>query len=922
MRRGGGVMNIEPRAVSPASLLKLGDGDLESLHSGLHRLWEAEGRKKNEVVFNAHALTEMEAKRRGIKWPEPDDGLATALSKGPTFHEDRLKAIKAKLPELIVLNPNWASLTGSSLYSAPDRQPNDVDIVVPPGLDSGAYLKLQRAIVEAADRPVQLITENNGSSWAHAPLYRLVAQLIPGNGIVRPDEGTEVESMLYKGLIEDEDKIVPGKAHAIYEAGGEFDNGEEDEVTEWGMNALVDGVPVYVQEKYDGQRLVVHKDGEKVWIFTGDSGRDRAETLKPVADLVRKLPFDKLILDAEFVQMKGSIPLPRVEMLWIINGKEWQGGATVQLNVHDVTYQGDKNMAVKPYSERIGWLLDNRSKLTASGPGARMQIAPTRVARDKGQLLDAVIWASLQEGSEGAMLKRGDYPYKIQGANQGVVKYKVLLEIDGAIIGYKKQPAPRPAGEKWSREQALAKLPGLLRDSDTYLLRIALDYKGRKIAVERDGAVGPGDLELDWSEEKQEWTGTDGPESWKMAPGWSDRKEGDVPYGSTYAVKLDSPPKFGEIVTISPAKVQVFSRDSAGSIPADFKPEAFDPKLYGLAWEFPRVRNTKPDKTKPGDLIEVLRRAGGAMIPRTKAVKFASCQRLRKQATMEHYLNYPTDGEKRYPAVFQFHFRGKTVHGDLRCSKGDYLAGWTLMLQRPGALKNPVESLADARKAAKLPNAFKIDPKTGVWAQRRIADGTIRRTGVNIALKAPQPSAWLKVQGVIKPGGVGATANYPGVFLILDSFEIEWGALKPEVLEVFCYGKLFKGRYFFRPLVIGKRSVEEAIEDELGEVPEFGKVFILPPSEEQSLQGGPTWLMIRPDDQTPNVLAKSSVAEKPWIPPKGFSALPSAVKAKVPDDLRYWLQPTEKGRMMMRAKLIETWTESQELQVIIRPESG
>jgi hypothetical protein len=47
---------------------------------------------------------------------------------------------------------------------------------------------------------------------------------------------------------------------------------------------------------------------------------------------------------------------------------------------------------------------------------------------------------------------------------------------------------------------------------------------------------------------------------------------------------------------------------------------------------------------------------------------------------------------------------------------------------------------------------------------------------------------------------VGATRFEAGDFIIIDSFEVQFGAQKSYYHEYFCDGKLFKGRLIFRLL--------------------------------------------------------------------------------------------------------------------------
>lgn len=288
------------------------------------------------------------------------------------------------------------------------------------------------------------------------------------------------------------------------------------------------------------------------------------------------------------------------------------------------------------------------------------------------------------------------------------------------------------------------------------------------------------------------------------------------------------------------------------------------------------------------------------------------------------FLEYPEAGDKPYDFVLHSHHRGKSVHGDLRLAKNDHLEGWTLNYQIAGVIKEPVETMAEARRLLRANKYGKLDFETGELKQREIRGGIIRKLSVQSERKSPQPIAWLEFEGVAEKGTVGATREFKGVFLAVDRGKVGYGAKKPTFLEYFLDGELLKGRHFFRLLRLGRERVEEALQKiaeefsvtDLEFLPDFKirkmlqKQQVLPPSEEQPLSDvTETWLFIQPDDQLPNVLNERTVFEKPWIPPREFSALPGAVRERVPRELRYWEPQRENKRMELREELFELWKE-------------
>jgi len=216
--------------------------------------------------------------------------------------------------------------------------------------------------------------------------------------------------------------------------------------------------------------------------------------------------------------------------------------------------------------------------------------------------------------------------------------------------------------------------------------------------------------------------------------------------------------------------------------------------------------------------------------------------------------------QKRF--VFQNHYRGKSVHGDLRFERNGHLEGYTLMHQVKKEIPNPVMSVEDAKKEDLDDSNFKINLKTGELKQDKI----------EIATKSQQPKVWLTMKGITKsaePGDPhskpepGATKKYPGVFTIIDSGTYEEGARKSQYFEYFMHGKVFKGRYIVRIL-----SREKIAKGEKVRTP-----FI--------------WFFWKAKDENPYVLSSRSIA-KAYVPERGKSALPSVWEKKIPKNLKWW----------------------------------
>jgi len=298
---------------------------------------------------------------------------------------------------------------------------------------------------------------------------------------------------------------------------------------------------------------------------------------------------------------------------------------------------------------------------------------------------------------------------------------------------------------------------------------------------------------------------------------------------------------------------------------------------------------------------------------------------VRKQD--DPYMLLPSeDTIHRY--VCHHHFRGKSIHADFRIESMENkdLIGWTINNMIPDSIQEPVTAIEQA-KSLKIDEYSKIDWQTGEFAKRK-KSGTETLVDVELVCekKAVEPHPWLEIEGVVKPGTVGATKQYPGVFLIVDKGTCEYGAQKPWVHEYFPQSDRNKGgfryRILFRQLRVeaiqgkSEEDIRACAVEFLNE--SFDSVFsedwdldlserlkardIVMPAAETTFRQESAWLLIKPSDQTPYVLSDRAVKEK-WIAPKGFSSLPKDLRTRIPVEFKYWMIDKEKDRVLMRDAL-------------------
>lgn len=266
----------------------------------------------------------------------------------------------------------------------------------------------------------------------------------------------------------------------------------------------------------------------------------------------------------------------------------------------------------------------------------------------------------------------------------------------------------------------------------------------------------------------------------------------------------------------------------------------------------------------------------------------------------------PEKTDKSYRYVLQLHFRGASVHGDLRLERQSDLIGWTMLIQLKGYPDKPITTLKDAKEfySKHKSDGFKINLETGEFKQRQDKAGRYRKAEIQVVKKAIEPHVWLFnenlipinqfdylyfVEGVAPIGSPGSTADYPGVFLIVDKGYVEYGATKPYFYEYFFNSGKLRGRYVIRTLS------------------HMSENKILPPAkvpEGNEIRSAHFWVMVQPDDQRPYVITERAIKTN-YIPPYGFSALPYKIRRNVPQQYQYWKFKDKNKRLEIRKQLVE-----------------
>jgi site-specific DNA-adenine methylase len=356
--------------------------------------------------------------------------------------------------------------------------------------------------------------------------------------------------------------LKPAEGYGKYE----FDDIDEV-IANFASDLLEEEGELAVEPKWDGIRLVVHYDGERVAAYTEDKQRDRAEILPAlVEEIQEKFGNRSVILDGEILlgrTVDGKfMPVMRPDTMRVVVGKE-PITDPIRYEAFDVLYLDGEDIHKKPFRERRNLLANLFDSL---GTTKVLELTEQRIVKSVEELRDAIEWASNFTGSEGAMIKSLESEYETDGRTTYWAKYKRWKAIKCLIIGISKVFPPNTDPDEW-REA--------FKQSRTYIFRCAVYGPDGKtlIPIESKRTLTESDMQLRYvraGEEdpvtgkvasKSEWRGRDDPRLWEMDERFV-REPGDFALGQTYAIKVeDGEPKLGDVVEVAPIALNWFEDD-------------------------------------------------------------------------------------------------------------------------------------------------------------------------------------------------------------------------------------------------------------------------------------------------------------------------------------------------------------------------
>ena len=179
---------------------------------------------------------------------------------------------------------------------------------------------------------------------------------------------------------------------------------------------------ISLEQKLDGFRVQIHKDGEQVRIYTRNLN-DTTHAVPELVELVAQLPARRLILDGEALAFGPTgRPLPFQDTMRRFGrrGGELRATMPLSLAVFDALLVDDDTLMARPARERF-----------AAIPSAHA--VPRVITADAGEA--AAFYArTIAAGHEGVMAKALDAPYDAGNRGAAWLKIKKIRRLDLLVL--------------------------------------------------------------------------------------------------------------------------------------------------------------------------------------------------------------------------------------------------------------------------------------------------------------------------------------------------------------------------------------------------------------------------------------------------------------------------------------------------------
>lgn len=181
--------------------------------------------------------------------------------------------------------------------------------------------------------------------------------------------------------------------------------------------------------KLDGLRAQIHKDGDKIKIFSRRL-KDVTDSFPELVERVRQsIRAEEVVLEGEIIGVKNGKPLPFQILMRRVRrveeAKKYQKLIPVDIYLFDVLYLNGEMLIDKPYEER---------RKILEGISGNIKLVPRIITRDPEEA-QSFFEEAIKNGHEGLVAKKLDSRYEPGTRGKKWLKIKRTLEpLDCVII--------------------------------------------------------------------------------------------------------------------------------------------------------------------------------------------------------------------------------------------------------------------------------------------------------------------------------------------------------------------------------------------------------------------------------------------------------------------------------------------------------
>ena len=192
----------------------------------------------------------------------------------------------------------------------------------------------------------------------------------------------------------------------------------------------------YVQEKFDGMRVQLHKIDDKVKVYSYNE-KDITDKCKAQVEELKKKEYGDCIFDAELVLFDGDDPLHRADTIaHVFKGK--YKDAKLRCHVFDIIRHESQTLADEELESRMTILFNNYSSKTSEA----IAYPSKKDTRQADNLKDIEKYADeimKNPASEGVVIKDATSTYYIgTKKNPKWIKLKKFVDLDVIVLEKKK----------------------------------------------------------------------------------------------------------------------------------------------------------------------------------------------------------------------------------------------------------------------------------------------------------------------------------------------------------------------------------------------------------------------------------------------------------------------------------------------------